>query len=83
MREGWLKRWRRKHGDFAVPCIVTGRWLEFSQSGSAQTGDGEAINLSVMIDPSGDKPRKLCELFVTREELLRVLSLIERASPKR
>jgi len=79
MGETWLTRWRQKHGDFAVPCIVSGHWLEFSQGGSAQIGDGEAITLSVMTDGTGEQPRKLCELIVTREEFLRVLSLIERA----
>ncbi len=76
----WLARWRKEHGDFAVPCIGSGRWLEFSQDGSAQAGDGEAIKLTVMTDSSADQPRKLCELIVTRQELLRVLSLVEKPS---
>ena len=80
MGESWLTRWRRQHGDFAVPCVVPGRWLEFSQGGSTRIGESEAITLSVMTDGSGERPRKLCELIITREELLRVLSLIEKAS---
>ncbi len=72
------KRWRLKHGDFAVPCIVSGRWLEFSQDGSGWSPEGEAITLSVMTDGSDDQPRKLCELIVARDELVRVLALIER-----
>jgi len=77
----WMTRWRQKHSDFSVPCIVSGRWLEFSQEGSGHTYEGEAITLSVMTDGSDEKRRKLCELIVTREELLRVLSLIEKPSP--
>jgi hypothetical protein len=73
-----MTRWREKHTDFAVPCIVSDRWLEFSQDGSGRTFEGEAIVLSVMTNGSDEKPRKLCELIVTREELLRVLSLIEK-----
>ena len=80
MTAQWLQRWRTKHGDFAVPCIVSGRWLEFSQKGSANTGDGEAITVSVMTENEDENPRKLCELIVTREELLRVLDLIEKPS---
>jgi hypothetical protein len=72
------QRWRAKHGDFAVPCIVSGRWLEFSQDGSGWSREGEAITLSVMTDGSDDLPRKLCELIVTRDELVRVLALIEK-----
>jgi hypothetical protein len=78
MAETWKARWRQKHGDFAVPCIVSGRWLEFSQNGSSQIEDGEAISLSVMTDGSSEQPRKLCELIITRGDLMRVLSLIEK-----
>ena len=80
MGESWLTRWQQHHGDFAVPCVVSGRWLQFARGGSAQIGHGEAITPFVVTDGNGDQPRKLCELIVTREELLRVLSLIERAS---
>ncbi|MFA7238208.1 MAG: hypothetical protein WC058_15210 [Phycisphaeraceae bacterium] len=74
----WQKRWRDKRGDVAVPCIVSGRWLEFSQGGSVNIGAGEAITLAVMTESAEGKPRKLCELIVTREELLHVLNLIEK-----
>lgn len=76
----WLERWRAKHGDFAVPCIVSGRWLEFSQNGSSFSGEGEAITLTVMTETTDNGQRKLCELIITREELLRVLNLIEKPS---
>lgn len=78
MTTNWLARWRVKHSDFAVPCIVSDRWLEFSQAGSGNTHEGEAITLTVMTENADEKPRKLCELIVTREELLRVLNLIEK-----
>jgi hypothetical protein len=78
MNTSWQRRWRAKHGDFAVPCIVTSRWIEFSQVGSTPRPEGEAIKLAVMTDGSNDEPHKICELIVTREELLRVLALIEK-----
>jgi hypothetical protein len=77
---GWHDRWRRQHGDFAVPCVVSGRWLEFSQRGTTRIDVGEVLTVSVMTDGSGDRPRKLCELMVTREDLINVLGLIEKPS---
>jgi hypothetical protein len=74
----WQERWRAKHGDFAVPCVVSGRWLEFSQRGSARMMEGEAITVAVMTEGADEQPRKLCELIVTREDLMRVLDLIEK-----
>ncbi len=80
MREPWEARWRRQHGDFAVPCMVSGRWLEFGQGGTTRLGDVEVLALSVMTDGSGDQPRKLCDLMISREDLMRVLALIEKPS---
>ena len=74
----WQKRWQQKRGDFAVPCIVSGRWLEFCQDGSVNLNEGAAIRLAVITEGQDDKPRKLCELIVTRGELLRVLRWIEK-----
>jgi hypothetical protein len=78
MGEAWQERWRRKHGDFAVPCVVSGRWLEFSQGGPVRIGEGEALTISVMTEASGERPRKICELIVTREDLIDVLALTEK-----
>jgi len=74
----WQRRWRQTHGDFAVPCIVSGRWLEFSQDGSTKLPEGEAITLTVMTEGESGDPRKLCELIVTREDLISVLNLVEK-----
>jgi hypothetical protein len=54
------------------------RWLEFSTEGSAKFSDGEYLHLWVMTRDENDKPRRLCELIVTREDLDDVLALIER-----
>lgn len=78
MAASWQRRWRARHGDFAVPCIVSGRWLEVSQAGSTSLHVGEAITMSVMTEGCDAKPRELRELIVTREDLLRVLTLVER-----
>jgi hypothetical protein len=77
MATKWQQRWRAKHGDFAVPCVVRGRWWEFSQRGSARIMEGEAITLTVKTEGADEQPRKLCELIVTREDLMRVLGIID------
>jgi hypothetical protein len=79
MPNNWKSRWKKKHGDFTVPCVVTGRWLEFSQGGSTRIEAGEVLSLAVMTEGSGEGPKKLCELMVTREDILDVLALIERS----
>ena len=58
--------------------MVSNRWLQFSTSGSARFKEGEYIQLWVMILNSREQPKKLCELIVTREDLLGVLDLIEK-----
>jgi len=78
MAEQWRDRWRQRHGDFAVPCIVSGRWLEFSQQGTTRIDEGEVLKISVMTEGAKDRPRRLCDLMITREDLMSVLTLIER-----
>ncbi len=71
------ERWRKERGDFAVPCIVSLRWLELSGSADYRVGGDEVINVDVMTIAEDDKPRKLCGLMVTRADLVGVLQLIE------
>lgn len=79
MCANWRDRFRVKHGDFTVPCMVSNRWLQFSTDGSARFVEGEYIQMWVMTLDSEEQPKKLCELIVTREDLLDVLDLIEKA----
>jgi len=76
----WQERWRKEHGDFTVPCIVSGRYLQFSDKGTTHIDVGEVISLAVMTDTPEKGARKLCELIITREQLMHVLDLIEPAS---
>jgi hypothetical protein len=64
-----------------VRCIVSGRWLQFFQ-GSCHLEEGEAIFLHVMTEGANGKDRRICELIVTRQELLRAIAAVEPA-PKR
>lgn len=74
----WKDRWKERHGDFAVPCIVSDRWIEFSAGGSTKLGAGDAMTIAIMTEANSAEPRKICELIITREDLIDVLDLIEK-----
>jgi hypothetical protein len=62
-----------------VPCQVSGRFLKFAPT-SNLLGGGEFLSVEVMTgltqQASGDEPSEVCHLFVTREDLTRVLRAI-------
>lgn len=69
---------RRKNimGPLAVECQVSGRYLQFHEN-SAMVDSSEFITVDVMTMPDSDqRTRKLCELIITREELLEALKHI-------
>jgi hypothetical protein len=77
---GWQERWRNTYGPLGVPCIVSGRWLQFGESGAGPYREGEYIKIDVMTHGSAESPRKICELVVTREDLQRALNNIKKPS---
>lgn len=70
---------RRKNllGPLVVECQVSGRSLRFHKKSSLLQG-GEFISVDVMAmqNESNKAPRKICELIVTREDLLEALKNI-------
>jgi hypothetical protein len=70
------KRIKNLRGPMAVPCQVTERWLDFDAE-SVLLRCGEVIGLRVMTMGVNGKPRKLCFMYVTREDLLGVLQKVE------
>ena len=71
------QRWKNRFGRYGVPCMISQRWLQFSETSSA-FADEEAIWLDVMTIDSKDKPMKICELCITREDLMKVLNSIQK-----
>lgn len=67
---------RRKNilGHLAVECQVSGRYLKFHEKSSILQ-EGEFITVDIMSAPIEDdkKPHKICELIITREDLLEAL----------
>ena len=72
---------RRKNtvGPLNVECLVSGRYLCFHEK-SAVLQDGEFITVDVMAMQMDENkpPKKICELIVTREDLMNAL---KRVSP--
>lgn len=68
-----ISNWQRVkngRGKNSVSCIISERWLEFSDN-STILNDGEYFFVSVMTLDKKENERKLCELAVSKEEMLR------------
>ncbi|MDP1419219.1 hypothetical protein Q8G35_12435 [Peribacillus simplex] len=62
-----------EYGNGYVPCEVTERWLQFSENGSSNG----LVEVNVMTLGANDKPRKVCELVLTKENILRALENVD------
>jgi len=71
------QRWKNYLGQYSVPCVVSSRWLQFPKESAGRFQEGEFIHMNVMTLDSNENPRKLCELIVTREDLMRVINLVK------
>ncbi|HBA71222.1 MAG: hypothetical protein A2X82_17660 [Geobacteraceae bacterium GWC2_55_20] len=69
-----MTRMKNKLGKGAVPCQVSDRWLKFPAESAGHFGEGEFITLDVMTLDKNERPRKICELVVTREDLLSAIN---------
>lgn len=72
-----MDRLRNRLGKQAVPCMVTDRWLQFAEKAGGVFADGEYIELSVMTLDIHNSPKKLCDMVVTREDLLRAVNSVK------
>ena len=64
----------------SVRCIVSDRWLSFPVEAGPQLECGEPFVVRVMTRSVYDKPRRICKLIVTREDLLNTLKQITKAA---
>lgn len=67
---------KNERGKTSVSCQISDRWIRFSEESTKLEG-GEFISLDVMTLGSDEKEKKICELVVTREEILEALSNIK------
>ena len=73
-------RRRNRLGRFAAMCYVTDRWLQFDEGSQDVPDMGDMIRVSVMTN-AGNGPRKLCELMVSREDILGALAQVRTTRP--
>ncbi len=68
---------KNKMGNGYVPCMVSDRWIQFPKKSAGHFEGGEFIEISIMTHSyTKDEPRKLCDMIVTREDLLRAINAI-------
>jgi hypothetical protein len=70
-----FQRWKNRLGKRVAPCIVTQRWLQFPET-SAALEDGHYMFVDVMTAGDNDTPRKICQLCVSKEDLLAALNQV-------
>ncbi len=68
---------RNIYGPFYVPCVVSGRYILFPKKSDGFFGEGEYIGISIMTETENSQSRKLCEMIVTREDLLRAVNSVK------
>lgn len=78
---GTERRDRLNVRNFRVPCQVSERWLQFHETTHYLKG-GDLMIVNVMTMSSQDKERKICELVLTKQDLLRMLEQVEKIESK-
>lgn len=66
------RRRRRNLISGKVECQVSSRWLQFPEQATL-VGGASFMTVDVMTLDSNEKPRKLCELILTKEDLTAML----------
>ena len=70
------KRDRLNLRKYRVPCQVSERWLQFPEIAHPLQG-GDFMMIDVMTLGSDEKERKLCELVLTKQDLLGMIEQVE------
>lgn len=74
------KKYQRKEradiGRNILRCEVSGRWIQFPENYSKIT-DIEYMTLDIMTEGSDETPKKLCEIVIDRQKLLKILSQVK------
>jgi hypothetical protein len=78
-----FQRQKNEAGRHAALCIVSERWLQFPKRGGSPLQIGEPLTIRVMTKNSEGKDRTICELIVTREDLLRAIAAVEPSATQR
>ena len=71
-----MSRGKKQESRLSVRCIVSDRWLSFLTKAETKLDAGEPINVAVMTRSKDNRPKKLCELYILREDLEDTLRMI-------
>lgn len=74
--QGAERRNRLNQVNFRVPCQVSERWLQFPET-ATPLNNGDFMVVNVMTKNSEEKDRKICELVLTKQDLLKMLEQVE------
>lgn len=72
---GEIRKNRLNFRKYRVPCQVSERWLQFPQTAHALAA-GDFMTVDVMTLGADDKERKICELVLTKQDLLRMIEQV-------
>lgn len=72
---GKARRERLNLRKYRVACEVSDRWLQFSEK-AHRVGDKDFMFVNIMTLGSDDKEKKLCELVLSRQDILEMLRMI-------
>jgi hypothetical protein len=72
----WARQKRVDINQHIARCQVSQRWLQFPGAGS-RFSEGTFLAVDVMTLGGDEKPRKLCEMVLLKEELESILTAIQ------
>ncbi len=72
---GQLRRQRLNLRKYRVACEVSGRWLQFPEK-SSKVSNKDLLVVNVMTLGNDDKEKKLCELVISRQDIIEMLNTI-------
>ena len=78
----YLERRKDEMGPGFVPCIISDRWLQFPPTSSGNIVYGEMIEVFVMTNNSDGNPKKICNMIIAREDLLKALENVKNPDKK-
>ena len=69
----WKQRMINQYGKGYVPCEVSNRWLQLPENCS----DEKYMEVSVMTLDKEEKPKKICDLILSKEDIIRAVNNIK------
>jgi hypothetical protein len=65
-----------RRASLTVPCHVSERWIRFVEREQYEVLDEDLLHVDVMTLDDDDAPYKLCELIISRGDLLRAVAAV-------